>query len=399
MSDAKGLELDLDAIEKRAAEATPGPWEVRSSSIAVKDDKAPYVCTVPGRHSVPQWATWMRCNGPFIAAARTDVPALVAALREARARAEAAEVKRDEYLVAHVEDIEAWSRSRADLRAKLAVAEARGADYRDEWKCHRVRCANEKDALAKERDDARSTVEAAGRYMHGLDETIARAERAEAAAAQMRAALEELPSAYYNLIHGYAPLRARDERMAGAWKAARAALATDAGRGWVSPELHAEVVRERDEARRITGEYLAAHFEDIEAWSKLRAALEKAEARVAEVVRERDEARDAQEKTEAMLAVSGNDAVEAAVTGWNEERSRADRAEARVALLERVAGRAKSHLEYAARVIAQANVAQHVDSTWGSGSARNIAAGARSVVDEIEGAIDAAPTSGKRGDR
>ena len=52
-------DLDLDAIEARADAATDGPWVVKL------------------------------LDAEFIAHARTDVPALVAALREARAKVEA----------------------------------------------------------------------------------------------------------------------------------------------------------------------------------------------------------------------------------------------------------------------------------------------------------------------
>lgn len=62
----------------------------------------------------------------------------------------------------------------------------------------------------------------------------------EAAAGQMRMALQE-----YGHLHDKC---AADGRCLACAKK-NGALATDAGKGWVSPEAHAEVVRERDEAR------------------------------------------------------------------------------------------------------------------------------------------------------
>jgi hypothetical protein len=56
--------IDLDAIEARANAATPGPWKEGSNDV----------------YSVR--------NAAFIAAARTDVPALIARVRELEAECE-----------------------------------------------------------------------------------------------------------------------------------------------------------------------------------------------------------------------------------------------------------------------------------------------------------------------
>ena len=75
------LDLDLDAIEARAAAATEGPWS--------RDDEYPLsvaICYTPHVWALAYSGT--EANAEFIAHARTDVPALVAALREARADCE-----------------------------------------------------------------------------------------------------------------------------------------------------------------------------------------------------------------------------------------------------------------------------------------------------------------------
>ena len=80
------MSLDLDAIEARANAATPGPWERETG-----ERERQYVAAVPmggkrsyaivadsgGRHP---WA-----DADFIAHARTDVPALIARVRELEA--------------------------------------------------------------------------------------------------------------------------------------------------------------------------------------------------------------------------------------------------------------------------------------------------------------------------
>ena len=77
--------LDLDAIEARAEAATPGPWmEPRNGlglgwTIFPKNSKGWSIATCDSG-----------TDADFIAASRTDVPALVAELRAAREVVEAA---------------------------------------------------------------------------------------------------------------------------------------------------------------------------------------------------------------------------------------------------------------------------------------------------------------------
>lgn len=96
-------EDDLNAIEARAEAATEGPWEWlvhdhSMASLGVMPDPGlgdPFVMAVSpckscqSRVKDGQWK-WGRCHTPslddakFIAHARQDIPALTAALREAR---------------------------------------------------------------------------------------------------------------------------------------------------------------------------------------------------------------------------------------------------------------------------------------------------------------------------
>lgn len=76
--------LDLDAIEARAAAATAGPWEPRdelypgAGRFEVANEEIPQLITSDGDGigAIPVWA-----DAAFIAAARRDVPALVAEVR------------------------------------------------------------------------------------------------------------------------------------------------------------------------------------------------------------------------------------------------------------------------------------------------------------------------------
>lgn len=115
--------LDLDAIEARAAAADPGPWrstwpdasDPNSLDEPVVESLAPGLSYAERMVVGTFWydgphAACGEANAAFIAAARSDVPALVAALREARA-----EVRR---LRAEVEAAEVDA-----LKAQAAAAE------------------------------------------------------------------------------------------------------------------------------------------------------------------------------------------------------------------------------------------------------------------------------------
>lgn len=74
---------DLDAIEERARAATPGPW-VSEGTLVLGSGGVDWVCrTASGHGASPAAVEEDEANATLIAAARSDVPALCAALREA----------------------------------------------------------------------------------------------------------------------------------------------------------------------------------------------------------------------------------------------------------------------------------------------------------------------------
>ena len=110
--------LDLDAIERRANAATPGPWLIISAGddtegvIAVPDPEYSdtgyyYICVT--------YLSTAR-NDVFIAAARTDVPALVAEVRRIRGDIERIGRERDQMIAANVELQQRLSRLEDDLK-------------------------------------------------------------------------------------------------------------------------------------------------------------------------------------------------------------------------------------------------------------------------------------------
>lgn len=83
---------DLDAIEARADAATPGPWvlaQVRKDEVMLTHGGYP-------DSGYGHWGYLRPYDAAFIAASRTDVPALCRALREARAERDAARAWRRE---------------------------------------------------------------------------------------------------------------------------------------------------------------------------------------------------------------------------------------------------------------------------------------------------------------
>lgn len=94
-------EEDLRQIEERANAATPGPWRV------LKEERDHFIDTVCCKTPIVREDVTFIEDAEFIAHARTDIPALITALREAwdvctvyerfyretRNRAEAAEAR------------------------------------------------------------------------------------------------------------------------------------------------------------------------------------------------------------------------------------------------------------------------------------------------------------------
>ncbi|MFE6500732.1 hypothetical protein [Kitasatospora sp. NPDC057738] len=76
-------QLDLDAIQARTDAATPGPWWADDTDIIVgtSDDLQPHPVWI-GETANPGTPNGGLANAQFIAAARTDVPALLDRVRE-----------------------------------------------------------------------------------------------------------------------------------------------------------------------------------------------------------------------------------------------------------------------------------------------------------------------------
>jgi len=77
-------ELDLDAIEARAQAATEGPWHVddEEQTVRAREYAGEIVYDRSPEYS-SEWAKF-KPTAEFIAHARTDVPALLALVREQR---------------------------------------------------------------------------------------------------------------------------------------------------------------------------------------------------------------------------------------------------------------------------------------------------------------------------
>jgi hypothetical protein len=92
-------DLDLDAIERRANAATPGPWTYHDGCGYVEVPPCGAIEFKPGWQRSVHFLARVHNNhvegedglgfdGAFIAAARTDVPALIARVRELEAECE-----------------------------------------------------------------------------------------------------------------------------------------------------------------------------------------------------------------------------------------------------------------------------------------------------------------------
>ena len=88
-----GEPFDLDAIQARADAATPGRWD--PDIVPVEHGERHRVTQYAGSGAFFDINVRSEADAEFIAHAREDVPALVAALRETRALAFAAAVVRN----------------------------------------------------------------------------------------------------------------------------------------------------------------------------------------------------------------------------------------------------------------------------------------------------------------
>ena len=80
--------IDLDEIERRANAATPGPWRDKHQVCSEVWGQAPDSQTCSMQIARIGHAQFDPLNAAFIAAARTDVPALIARVRELEAECE-----------------------------------------------------------------------------------------------------------------------------------------------------------------------------------------------------------------------------------------------------------------------------------------------------------------------
>ena len=111
-------DIDLDAIQARVDAATKGPWLVKGmypQEVLANDDGLTLVATT---HSSPDGPP---SNTEFIAHARTDVAALITAVRERDATiARVLEVLETDHLPRPVNDWDrGWDRAIAEVRAAM----------------------------------------------------------------------------------------------------------------------------------------------------------------------------------------------------------------------------------------------------------------------------------------
>jgi len=132
----------LDQIQKRADAATPGPWkadgETRGDCVVwgpngrflMNQQAEPHWIEYPGEKRSVSFDVDRR-DGEFIAHARTDIPALLAMVREQRARLDAIDAQvRDlatrllnEDITASLDVLEALANGEVRLAAVVAATE------------------------------------------------------------------------------------------------------------------------------------------------------------------------------------------------------------------------------------------------------------------------------------
>ena len=119
--------IDLDEIERRANAATPGPWASRRNrDMRDYEVRAGCVLAIVSEAASAKHATSVReCgrNAAFIAHARTDVPALIARVRELEAECERTRIfgsrKFAELRAADVEQMRGYGLSYEGVRKVL----------------------------------------------------------------------------------------------------------------------------------------------------------------------------------------------------------------------------------------------------------------------------------------
>lgn len=108
----------LDAIQARADAATEGPWRTgdfgypgqdEPSSIIIHRGPFNWRAINEGEYvaAMPAWDSQEGANAEFIANARTDVPALLALVREQAAAIERVRALADDYALIDADDLRA----------------------------------------------------------------------------------------------------------------------------------------------------------------------------------------------------------------------------------------------------------------------------------------------------
>jgi hypothetical protein len=122
MEEGKAM-IDLDEIERRANAATPGPWRDKHQVCSEVWGQAPDSQTCSMQIARIGHAQFDALNAAFIAAARTDVPALIARVRELEAECERTRIfgsrKFAELRAADVEQMRGYGLSYEGVRKVL----------------------------------------------------------------------------------------------------------------------------------------------------------------------------------------------------------------------------------------------------------------------------------------
>lgn len=142
-------DAELAEIEARAAAATEGPWQTRWAGqqfyvFGLHDDETEYVAE--WTYAVRTWepeatadrAECMTSDAEFIAAARTDVPRLVASLRSAREELMSARAERVELIAERDQARPDREAAKARLHPVLHELDVRITDLPGDCHCNLV---------------------------------------------------------------------------------------------------------------------------------------------------------------------------------------------------------------------------------------------------------------------
>jgi hypothetical protein len=131
------VSLDLEPIKAREQVATPGPWELVGSTEILAHSDTPEAIVLAdtnfwARPATPQ----QRADAAFIAAARTDVPALIAEVEYLRESRRAVVAERLRAINANGELAALWAEQEEQIQrltAALTEIRHRAAIRSDPW--------------------------------------------------------------------------------------------------------------------------------------------------------------------------------------------------------------------------------------------------------------------------